>query len=156
MSRRKNANKRALIPDFKYNDVLVSRFINSLMLSGNKAVAEGILYRALHAIAEKTKQDPLEIFRKAVDNVKPVLEVKTRRVGGANYQVPVEVRSSRREALSIRWIIQNARSRSGKSMQEKLGEEIIDAYNKRGASIRKRDDVHKMAESNKAFAHYRW
>lgn len=156
MSRRQSADKRSQIHDYKYNDLLVGRFVNSLMIGGKKSTAQSILYGALTSIAEKTKQDPLEIFRKAVDNVKPVLEVKTRRVGGANYQVPVEVRSTRREALSLRWIILNARARSGKSMQEKLCEELIDAYNKRGASIRKRDDVHKMAEANKAFAHYRW
>jgi small subunit ribosomal protein S7 len=156
MSRHSQSARRVIIGDRKYNDVLITRFLNTLMLSGQKAVAEQIFYGCLNTIAEKTKQDPIEIFRKAVDNVKPTLEVKSRRVGGANYQVPVEVRSTRREALSMRWIIGNARSRTGKSMQDKLSEELIDAYNKRGASIRKRDDVHKMAEANKAFAHYRW
>ncbi len=156
MSRRQRMERRKIVPDAKYDSRLVAKFVNSLMLRGKKSVAERVFYSALTTIADKTKQDPMEIFRKAVDNVKPMLEVKSRRVGGATYQVPVEVRASRREALSIRWIITNAKKRVGKSMQEKLSEELVDAYNKRGASIRKREETHKMAEANKAFAHYRW
>ena len=156
MPRKGNIERRKIEPDLRFNDRLVSKFVNNLMLGGKKAVAERVFYGALDTIAETTKSDPLEIFKRAIDNVKPVLEVKSRRVGGANYQVPVEVRPVRREALSMRWIITNARKRVGKSMREKLSEELIDAYNKRGASIKKREEVHRMAEANKAFAHYRW
>ncbi len=156
MPRKGSVTKRKRIADSKYGDLLASRFINCLMLDGKKSIAEDLFYSALDQVSEKAKSDPLDVFRKAIDNVKPALEVKSRRVGGANYQVPIEVKPSRREALSVRWIINSARKRAGKSMGEKLADELIDAYNKRGASIKKREEVHRMAEANKAFAHYRW
>ena len=156
MSRRHSAFKREILPDPKFDNLLVARFINNLLKQGKKSTAEGIFYKALDAVGEKTNEDPLKIFKKAVDNVSPHLEVKSRRVGGATYQVPVEVRDGRRVALSIRWIIQNAKARSGRSMVEKLTGEIVDAYNNAGGSIKKKEDVHRMAEANKAFAHYRW
>ena len=156
MARRRVAVKRKILPDPKFDDLLVACFINNLLKQGKKSVAEGIFYGALDAVGEKTKEDPIKVFKKAVDNVSPHLEVKSRRVGGATYQVPVEVRDSRRTALSIRWIIQNAKARSGRSMSEKLTGEIVDAYNNAGGSIKKKEDVHRMAEANKAFAHYRW
>ena len=156
MARRREADKRQILPDPKFNDLLVARFINSLLKQGKKSVAEGIFYGALDAVGKKTNEDPVKVFKKAIENVSPHLEVKSRRVGGATYQVPVEVKDSRRFALSIRWVIQNAKSRSGRSMAEKLTGEIVDAYNNVGGSIKKRDDVHRMAEANKAFAHYRW
>ena len=156
MARRREAVKRKILPDSKFNDLLVARFINSLLKQGKKSIAEGIFYGALDSVGEKTKEDPIKVFKKAVDNASPHLEVKSRRVGGATYQVPVEVRDSRRIALSIRWIIQNAKARSGRSMPEKLTGEIVDAYNNARGSIKKKEDVHRMAEANKAFAHYRW
>ena len=156
MARRREAVKRKILPDPKFDDLLVARFINNLLKQGKKRVAEGIFYGALDAVGEKTNEDPIKVFKKAVDNVSPHLEVKSRRVGGATYQVPIEVRDGRRIALSIRWIIQNARARSGRSMSEKLTGELIDAYNNAGGSIKKKEDVHRMAEANKAFAHYRW
>ena len=156
MARRREAVKRKILPDSKFNDLLVARFINNLLKKGKKSVAEGIFYGALDAVGEKTKEDSIKVFKKAVDNVSPHIEVKSRRVGGATYQVPVEVRDNRRIALSIRWIIQNAKARSGRSMSEKLTGEILDAYNNAGGSIKKKEDVHRMAEANKAFAHYRW
>jgi small subunit ribosomal protein S7 len=156
MARRREAIKREILPDPKFDNLLVARFINNLLKQGKKSIAEGIFYKALDAVGEKTNEDPLKIFKKAVDNVSPHLEVKSRRVGGATYQVPVEVRDGRRIALSIRWIIQNAKARSGRSMVEKLTGEIVDAYNNAGGSIKKKEDVHRMAEANKAFAHYRW
>ena len=156
MARRREAIKREILPDPKFDNLLVARFINNLLKQGKKSIAEGIFYKALDAVGEKTNEDPLKIFKKAVDNVSPHLEVKSRRVGGATYQVPVEVRDGRRVALSIRWIIQNAKARSGNSMVEKLTGEIVDAYNNAGGSIKKKEDVHRMAEANKAFAHYRW
>ena len=156
MARRREAVKREILPDPKFDNLLVARFINNLLKQGKKSTAEGIFYKALDAVGEKTNEDPLKIFKKAVDNVSPHLEVKSRRVGGATYQVPIEVRDGRRIALSIRWIIQNAKARSGRSMVEKLTGEIVDAYNNAGGSIKKKEDVHRMAESNKAFAHYRW
>ena len=156
MARRREAVKRKILPDPKFDDILVARFINNLLKQGKKSVAEGIFYGALDAVGEKTNEDPIKVFKKAVDNVSPHLEVKSRRVGGATYQVPIEVRDGRRIALSIRWIIQNARARSGRSMSEKLTGELIDAYNNAGGSIKKKEDVHRMAEANKAFAHYRW
>ena len=156
MARRREAGKRKILPDPKFDDLLVARFINNLLKQGKKSVAEGIFYGALDAVGEKTNEDPIKVFKKAVDNVSPHLEVKSRRVGGATYQVPIEVRDGRRIALSIRWIIQNARARSGRSMSEKLTGELIDAYNNAGGSIKKKEDVHRMAEANKAFAHYRW
>ena len=135
---------------------MVARFINNLLKQGKKSIAEGIFYGALDSVGEKTKEDPIKVFKKAVENVSPHLEVKSRRVGGATYQVPVEVKDSRRVALSIRWMIQNAKGRSGRSMAEKLTGEIVDAYNNAGGAIKKKKDVHRMAEANKAFAHYRW
>ncbi len=156
MARRREADKRQILPDPKYNDLLVARFINCLLKQGKKSIAEGIFYGALDVVGEKTNEDPVKVFKKAIENVSPRLEVKSRRVGGATYQVPVEVKESRRAALSIRWMIQNAKSRSGKSMSEKLTGEILDAYNNVGGAIKKKEDVHRMAEANKAFAHYRW
>ncbi len=156
MARRREAAKREILPDPKYKDKLVTKFINTVMMEGKKGVAETIFYDALDLVGKKTKEDPLSTFKKAVENVKPVLEVKSRRVGGATYQVPVEVRPERRQALSLRWIITSARSRSERTMVEKLANELVDAANKRGAAIKKKDDVHRMAEANKAFAHYRW
>ncbi|MEE9258620.1 MAG: 30S ribosomal protein S7 [Nitrospinaceae bacterium] len=156
MARRREARKREVVPDPKYNDLLVGRFINNVLRKGKKSIAERIVYKAIESIGEKVKEDPIKVFRKAVENVSPMIEVKSRRVGGATYQVPVEVSESRRTALSIRWMIQHAKSRAGKSMAEKLTGEIIDAYNKAGGAIKKKEEVHRMAEANKAFAHYRW
>ncbi len=156
MARRREADKRQILPDPKYNDLLVARFINNLLKQGKKSIAEGIFYGALDVVGEKTNEDPVKVFKKAIENTSPRLEVKSRRVGGATYQVPVEVKDRRRAALSIRWMIQNAKSRSGKSMSEKLTSEIIDAYNNVGGTVKKKEDVHRMAEANKAFAHYRW
>lgn len=156
MSRRKSSVKRTLIPDPKFGDRIIARFVGSLMKDGKKSVAYGIIYQAMDQISEKMKDDPLKIVKTAMENVRPVVETKSRRVGGANYQVPVEVRSSRGEALSIRWILKSAQDRPGKTMVERLSNEIMDAYQKRGAAIKKKEDVHKMAEANKAFAHFRW
>ena len=156
MPRRREVPKRRIIPDPKYKDKLVSKFTNTIMLSGKKATAEGILYGAFDIIAERFKEDALEVFRKALDNVKPKLEVKSRRVGGATYQVPVEVRPERRVALAMRWIVTYARERGEKTMRERLAAELVDAANGRGNAVKKRDDTHKMADANKAFAHYRW
>lgn len=157
MSRRRKSIERKIAPDMKYNSVLVSQFINKLMLSGKKAKSQIIFYEALDKISElKKDSDSFKLFCEAVKNASPVMEVKSRRVGGATYQVPVEVRKKRSSSLGIRWLIQYARERSGKSMIEKLAREFIDASENTGATIKKRDDVHKMAESNKAFAHFRW
>jgi len=156
MPRRREVPKREILPDPVYNSQLVTKFINSLMLAGKKSVAEGIFYGALKKVEDRAKDDPLKIFKKAIDNVKPALEVKSRRVGGSNYQVPVEVRPVRRSSLAIRWMITFAAARGEKTMQDKLAGEILDAANNRGNAIKKREDVHKMAEANKAFAHYRW
>ena len=156
MPRRKKAQKRELVPDPKFKSVLVAKFINNLMLDGKKSVAESIFYRAMDYIEDGTGQNGLEVFEKAVENVKPVIEVKSRRVGGATYQVPVEIRSKRRLALSFRWIISFAKARSENTMAERLGLEFDQASKNQGASIKKREDTHKMAEANKAFAHYRW
>lgn len=156
MPRRRRAVKRDVLPDPKYGSKLVSKFINVMMLKGKKGVAESIFYRSMDIIQEKTKKDPIEIFMQALENVKPIVEVKSRRVGGATYQVPVEIRPERRQALAIRWIIMNARSRSEKTMYQKLAAELIDAYNNTGLSIKKKEDTHKMAEANKAFSHYKW
>jgi small subunit ribosomal protein S7 len=156
MPRRREIPKRKILPDPKYHDPLVAKFVNCFMRRGKKSVAEGILYRSLDIIREKTKGDPVAIFRQAIDNVKPVIEVKPRRVGGATYQVPVEVRPDRKMALAMRWIITYARQRPERKMDEALSAELIDAANRRGAAIKKREDTHKMAEANKAFAHYRW
>ena len=156
MPRRREVPKRRIIPDPKYKDKLVSKFTNTLMLGGKKATAEGILYGAFDVISERFKEDAIETFRKALDNVKPKLEVKSRRVGGATYQVPVEVRPERRVALAMRWIVTYARDRGEKTMRERLAAEFVDAANGRGNAVKKKDDTHKMAEANKAFAHYRW
>jgi small subunit ribosomal protein S7 len=156
MPRRREVSRREILPDPKYKNILVAKFINKIMERGKKSVAERILYRALEIMQEKTKEDPLKVFEKSVSNVKPVIEVKSRRVGGATYQVPTEIRPERRTALAIRWLISYAQERSEKSMEEKLAGELMDAANNRGGAIKKREDVHKMAEANKAFAHYRW
>ncbi len=156
MPRRREVPKRRIVPDPKFKDKLVSKFTNTLMFNGKKAVAEGILYGAFDVVRDRFKEDSLEVFRKALDNVKPKLEVKSRRVGGATYQVPVEVRPERRVALAMRWIVQYARERGEKTMQERLAAEFVDAASGRGNAVKKKDDTHKMAEANKAFAHYRW
>jgi small subunit ribosomal protein S7 len=156
MPRRRRVEIREVVPDPVYNSTLVEKFICSMMWAGKKSVAEKIFYGSMDMIRERAADDPLKIFKKAVENTKPLLEVKTRRVGGANYQVPIEVPQNRRTSLAIRWIILNARSRPEKGMPEKLANEINDAANMRGGAIKKRDDVHRMAEANKAFAHYRW
>ncbi len=156
MPRKGTVKKRDVAPDPKYKSKLVSKFINCLMKKGKKSVAKSILYDAFEIIGKRTKQDPLLIFQKAVENTKPVLEVRSRRVGGATYQVPTEVRPERRQALAIRWLINYARQRGEKSMSAKLAGELIDASNGRGSAIKKKEDTHRMAEANKAFAHYRW
>jgi small subunit ribosomal protein S7 len=156
MPRRREVKKREPQPDPKYREVLVSKFINALMRKGEKSRAERIFYNSLEIVQGKVKDEPLKVFKQAMENVKPVLEVKSRRVGGATYQVPVEVRPNRRVSLAIRWIIQNAKERPEKSMPEQLAAEFLDAANNRGASIKKKEDTHRMAEANKAFAHYRW
>jgi len=157
MPRRREVPKRRIIPDPKYGDRLVAKFINALMLHGKKSTAEQILYTAFDLMGERgTGEEPLRAFKKAMDNVKPMLEVKSRRVGGATYQVPVEVRPERRTALAMRWLIKASRSRSERTMAERLANEMLDAANNRGTSVKKREDTHKMAEANKAFAHYRW
>jgi len=154
--RRKQADKREVLPDPKFNSILVTKFINVLMYEGKRSVAERIFYRAINVIGERTNKQGLDVFQKAIDNVKPMLQVKSRRVGGANYQVPVEVSSERRQALAIRWLISYARGRGEKTMSDKLASEIIAASNNEGSAIKKREDTHKMAEANKAFAHFRW
>ena len=156
MSRRRMSQRRRQPPDPRFNDTLVTRFINNLMIQGKKSVAESIFYNAMDIVAEKTKEDSLDVFKKALSNVRPSVEVKSRRVGGATYQIPVDVRVDRRISLAIRWMIQFARQRTGKTMQDRLAQEIIDAYNSRGPAVKKREDTHRMAEANKAFAHYRW
>ncbi|MBM4339701.1 MAG: 30S ribosomal protein S7 [Deltaproteobacteria bacterium] len=156
MPRKREVRKREILPDPKYRDVMIAKFINGIMREGKKSVAEGIFYGALNLIKDKTQSDPIKIFNQAMDHVKPMIEVRPRRVGGATYQVPVEVRPSRKTSLAIRWIIGYAKQRSEKTMKEKLSAELIDAANSRGASVKKREDTHKMAEANKAFAHYRW
>jgi small subunit ribosomal protein S7 len=156
MSRKRVAEKRDIIPDPVYKNQLVAKFVNYLMSKGKKSVAQSILYEAFRIMEGKTKEDPLATFKKAVNNVKPVVEVKSRRVGGSTYQVPTEVKPGRSQALSLRWIISYARARGEKSMAAKLAGELLDAANGRGASIKKKEDTHRMAEANKAFAHYRW
>ncbi len=156
MPRRREVEKRKILPDPKFQDRLVAKFVNNLMREGKKSVGEQIIYGAFDQVEGKLKDDPLKIFKKALDNVKPAVEVKSRRVGGANYQVPVEVRQDRRVALAMRWLIDYSKSRGEKTMVEKLAGEIIDAANNRGNAVKKREDTHKMAEANKAFAHYRW
>ena len=157
MPRRRVVAKRELAPDALYGSPLVTKFINTIMKEGKRSTAERILYQSFDLIKERSGDDPLKVFKKAVDNVKPALEVKSRRVGGSNYQVPVEVNPNRRLSLSIRWLVGYARERGdGKTMQEKLANELMDAANLRGGAVKKREDVHRMAEANKAFAHYRW
>ena len=156
MPRRRIVAKREILPDPLYNSQLVTKFVNTVMERGKKSLAEGILYGALNKVAEKTQDDPMKTFKKAIENVKPALEVKSRRVGGSTYQVPVEVRPNRRTSLAIRWIIDYAGARGEKTMKEKLAAELLDASNLRGGAVKKKDDTHKMAEANKAFAHYRW
>jgi small subunit ribosomal protein S7 len=156
MPRRREVPERVIVPDAKYNSKLVSKFIKSIMKDGKKSIAESILYDAMDIIEKKTNEPAIKIFEQALENAKPMIEVKSRRVGGSTYQVPTEIRPSRRTALGIRWIIDFARKRSEKGMVDKLAAELLDAANKRGASIKKKEDTHKMAEANKAFAHYRW
>ena len=156
MSRRHRAEKREVIPDPKFGNLVVSKFMNSVMYDGKKSVAETIVYGALDIIEGKTKQNPVGVFQQALDNVMPALEVRSRRVGGATYQVPVEVRTDRRQALGIRWIISAARDRNEKTMTERLSAELLDASNSRGNAVKKREDTHRMAEANRAFSHYRW
>ena len=156
MSRRHSAEKREVIPDPKYGDVVLTKFMNSIMYDGKKSVAESIVYGALDQVEKKMRVEPVPIFRQALDNVAPAIEVRSRRVGGATYQVPVEVRPDRRQALAIRWIITAARDRNDKTMVERLSAELMDAANNRGNAVKKREDTHRMAEANRAFSHYRW
>ncbi len=156
MPRRAGVPKRVVLPDPIYNSTVFTKLVNQIMLDGKKGQAEKICYGAFDIIAEKTGKDPLEVFEQAMNNVMPVLEVKSRRVGGANYQVPIEVRPDRRQTLAIRWITKHTRARGGKTMKEKLALELMDAANNTGSSVKKKEDVHRMAEANKAFAHYRW
>ena len=156
MPRRREVPKRQIQPDPRYGDLAVAKFMNCIMLDGKKAVAESIVYGAFDTIEQRTKEDPVIVFRKALENVEPMVEVKSRRVGGSTYQVPVEVRTERQTALAMRWLIAHARKRAGKSMREKLANELIEASHNRGGAIKKKEDVHRMAEANKAFAHYRW
>ena len=156
MPRRREVPKRRIPADPKFNDVSVTKFMNCLMSEGKKAIAEQIVYGALDVIVDRTREDAIRVFKQAVENCEPLVEVKSRRVGGSTYQVPVEVRPERRQALAMRWLIQHARLRGGKSMREKLANELIEASHMRGGAIKKKEDVHRMAEANKAFAHYRW
>ena len=156
MPRRGNVPKREILPDPMYNSVLVTKLVNSIMLDGKKGVAQKVVYGAFDIIKDKTEKDPLEVFTQAMENIMPSLEVKARRVGGATYQVPIEVRPDRRQTLGLRWITQYSRSRSENTMKERLAAEIMDAANNTGSSVKKREDVHKMAEANKAFTHFRW
>ncbi|MFM8701078.1 MAG: 30S ribosomal protein S7 [Hyphomicrobiales bacterium] len=156
MSRRHRAEKREIVPDPKFGDLVVAKFMNSIMYDGKKSVAEQIVYGALAIVEAKLKSDPLAVFRQALDNVSPAIEVRSRRVGGATYQVPVEVRNERRQALAIRWLITAARGRNDKTMIDRLSSELIDASNNRGNAVKKREDTHRMAEANRAFSHYRW
>ncbi len=156
MSRRHSADKREILPDPKFGNVVVTKLMNSIMYAGKKSVAEGIVYGAFETIEGKTKANPLTVFQQALDNVMPSIEVRSRRVGGATYQVPVEVRTTRRQALGLRWIIEAARGRNEKTMTERLSGELLDASNNRGNAVKKREDTHKMAEANRAFSHYRW
>ena len=156
MSRRHAAEKREILPDAKYGDRVLSKFMNNLMLDGKKSVAERIVYGALDRVEDKMKKAPVEVFHEALDNIKPAVEVRSRRVGGATYQVPVEVRPERREALAIRWLINASRARNENTMEERLSGERMDAVNGRGTAVKKREDTHKMADANKAFSHYRW
>ncbi len=156
MPRRREVPKREVLPDPKYGDQLVTKFMNIVMLDGKKSTAESIVYGAFDVVLQRTREEPLKIFHRALENCQPMVEVKSRRVGGATYQVPVEVRAERRMALAMRWLVSYARNRPGRSMREKLANELIEAAHNRGNAVKKRDDVHRMAEANKAFAHYRW
>jgi small subunit ribosomal protein S7 len=156
MPRRREVPKREILPDPKYGDQLVTQFVNCMMIQGKKSTAESILYGTLETMAAKTGEDAVKVFRKSIENVRPVVEVRSRRVGGATFQVPVEVRHDRRTALALRWVINAARARNEKTMQERLTAELLDASNNRGSAVRKKEEVHRMAEANKAFAHYRW
>ncbi len=156
MPRRREVPKRNILPDPKFHDKTVAKLINVLMLAGKKSIAESILYGALDVVAQKTNDEAVKVLKKSLDNIKPALEVKSRRVGGSTYQVPIEVRPDRRVSLAMRWLIKYSTLRSEKTMKDKLAGEILDAYNNRGAAVKKREDVHKMAEANRAFAHYRW
>ena len=156
MSRRHSAEKREIIPDPKYGDVVLPKFMNSIMYEGKKSTAERIVYGAFDIVENRARANPIEVFRAALDNVAPMIEVRSRRVGGATYQVPVEVRTERRQALAIRWLIQAARARNDRTMIERLSAELLDAANNRGNAVKKREDTHRMAEANRAFSHYRW
>ena len=156
MPRRREVPKRNILPDPKFHDKTVAKLINIMTLAGKKSIAESILYGALELVAQKSNDEPVKVLKKSLDNIKPMLEVKSRRVGGSTYQVPIEVRPDRRISLAMRWLIKYSTSRSEKTMRDKLAGEILDAYNNRGAAVKKREDVHKMAEANRAFAHYRW
>jgi len=156
MPRRREVPKRNILPDPKYGDKTVAKLINILMLAGKKSIAESILYGALDIVAQKANDEAVKVLKKGLDNIKPLLEVKSRRVGGSTYQVPIEVRPDRRVSLAMRWLIKYSDARSEKTMKDKLAAEILDAFNNRGAAVKKREDVHKMAEANRAFAHYRW
>jgi len=156
MPRRREVAKRMVLPDPKYNDRTVAKLINILMIHGKKSTAERALYGALELVAKRTNDDALKVFKKSLDNIRPVLEVKSRRVGGSTYQVPIEIRADRRSSLAMRWLVRYADARSEKTLTEKLAGEIVDAFNNRGSAVKKREDTHKMAEANRAFAHYRW
>ena len=156
MSRRHRAEKRDVIPDPKFGDLVVTKFMNSLMKDGKKSAAEGIVYGAFDIVEAKTKQDPITVFHGALDNIRPAVEVRSRRVGGATYQVPVEVRADRQQALAIRWLIDSARKRGENTMRERLSGELMDAMNGRGQAVKKREDTHRMADADRAFSHYRW
>ena len=156
MSRRHAAEKRQVLPDAKFGDLILTKFMNNLMIDGKKSIAEGIVYNAFDRVESKLKKAPVEVFHEALENIKPSVEVRSRRVGGATYQVPVEIRPERREALAIRWLIIAARKRNENTMEERLAGELMDAANERGTAVKKREDTHKMADANKAFSHYRW
>jgi small subunit ribosomal protein S7 len=156
MSRRRESGKRSILPDPKFGSLMLAKFVNMIMVDGKKSTAEKIVYTALEAIADKSKADSVEVFQKALDNISPHVEVKSRRVGGATYQVPIEVRAERRQALAMRWMIEASRKRGEKSMARRLAGEVLDASESRGSAVKKREDTHRMAEANKAFAHYRW
>lgn len=156
MSRKRKAEPREVLPDPKFQDIVITKFVNTIMIGGKKSVAEKIFYGALEIVGEKTGEEPLKVFKKALSNIKPAVEVKSRRIGGATYQIPVEVRPARRQSLALRWLKEYSTNRSGKTMMGKLADEIIDASQNRGGSVKKREDVYKMAEANKAFAHLKW
>ena len=156
MSRRRSAIKREVLPDAKYKDIIITKFMNKVMLDGKKSTAEKIVYGAFEIISNKTKSDPLQFFHDSVGKIKPTLEVRSRRVGGATYQVPVEVRPARAQALAIKWLIENAKKRNEKTMKERIAGELMDAFNNKGNSTKKREDTHKMAEANRAFSHFKW